>query len=363
MFEFSSRHVCHYRTYCPALINDNRPCTPQRDDGSYHLAHTGPVACELAIYSSAYYTQGFHTASRYERFVLTVKETMLLATPLFGMSWLPAARANDTSRWVSELNSKISLDPVSLITLFFDSAEKDLLDRTGDMTLLSCFGLFVHPRTVWNEYVMLHPSAGLTYYNPEKVITSTVEVRQVNAYLTALASKHRDCGIVVRVKPLDKKCWWPNTPTREWLVFRPCCLAILVCIAIICRDAMAVGAVGALLIGQSIAIVKSVYDGQVIEQGDSREEQTNIFFLANRVTAAVKCKGGLFYRSMSSPRGECPVIVKSKFSICVFSALLSQYSRSYHDRHVYDGNTSRGARGPELSGRLLSGARRPSTAS
>jgi len=221
------------------------------------------------------------------------------------MSWLPTARAEFVKRWLGQVESKMTLDPVSLLTLFLDSAEKALLDRTGDMTLLSCFGLFVHPNTAWNEYQLLQPGTGLTYYNPQKKITSSIEVRQVNAYLIALASDYRETGLIVKVTPSDTSRWWPHSFSVEWMVIRPLFLIVLGSFAVVCKDFVAIGAIGALLVGQSIAIIKSVMDGQAIDEGGSDTgEQTNIFFLTNRVTIAVKCKDDTFLKVMSIPRAQ-----------------------------------------------------------
>lgn len=191
------------------------------------------------------------------------------------------------------------LDPISLITLFFDSPEKDILNKTGDMTLLTCFGLFVNPSTMWSEYRTLHPGQGITYYNPGKKITSTVEIQQVNNYLTAVAEGRRNCGVVVNMKPLERRSWFPHTLSWEWAILRPLVLAALVAVVILTADFYGLAALVLLLFGQGIAIVRSVLDGEVPASGDKHDEQENIFFLANNVTIIVRCPGDLFREASS----------------------------------------------------------------
>jgi hypothetical protein len=178
-----------------------------------------------------------------------------------GMTVLPVAAA--ASGPLKELQTAVSLDPISLITLFFDSAEKDLLDRTGDMTLVSCIGLFVNPSTTWYHYHPPHALSGLRYYNPKAKITSIIEVLQVNSFLVALAAPLRETGVVVWVKPIPRRLWWPQTFSFEWMVIRPLSLVLLLCVAGLSRDLLAIAAIGTLLLGQSIAIFKTVKDGKV----------------------------------------------------------------------------------------------------
>jgi hypothetical protein len=221
-----------------------------------------------------------------------------------------------------ELNTSVNLDPISLITLFFDSAEKDLIDRTGDMTLLACFGLFVNPSTTWYQYTPPHTASGLRYYNPRAHITSMVEVQQVNSYLVSIASELNDCGAVVWVKPLHHKHWWPRAFSLEWMIIRPFALAVLVCIAGLSRDLVAVGAICTLLFGQAIAIVKTVYDGKVRDQGSSLEEQTNIIFMPNNVTMVVKCHGLVFVKAMSSARTHHPGLLRTLTTLIFMGGIL-----------------------------------------
>jgi hypothetical protein len=221
-----------------------------------------------------------------------------------------------------EVNSSVNLDPISLITLFFDSAEKDLLDRTGDMTLLACFGLFVNPSTTWYQYTPPHTASGLRYYNPRAHITSMVEVQQVNSYLISIASDLKDCGAVVWVKPLHHKHWWPSSFSLEWMVIRPFALAVLVCITGLSRDLMALGAICTLLLGQAIAIVKTVFDGVVRDRGPGSEEQTNIIFMPNNVTLIVKCHGSVFVKAMSSSRSHHPSLLRTLTTLIFMGGIL-----------------------------------------
>jgi hypothetical protein len=223
---------------------------------------------------------------------------------------------------LQELNTSVNLDPISLITLFFDSAEKDLLDRTGDMTLLACFGLFVNPSTTWYQYTPPHTASGLRYYNPREHITSMVEVQQVNSYLVSIASDLKDCGVVVWVKPLRHKHWWPRVFSLEWMIIRPFALAVLICIAGLSRDLVAIGAIGTLLFGQAIAIFKSVYDGKVRDQGSNMEEQMNVIFMPNNVTMVVKCHGLVFVRAMSSARTHTPTLLRTLTTLIFMGGIL-----------------------------------------
>jgi hypothetical protein len=221
-----------------------------------------------------------------------------------------------------EIKTSVSLDPISLITLFFDSAEKDLIDRTGDMTLLACFGLFVNPSTTWYQYQPPHAVSGLRYFNPGEKISSTVEVQQVNSYLVSLAGTLKDCGVIVWVHHLPHKYRWPTRFSLEWMVIRPFVLAVLLCIAGLGRDIMAVGAICALLVGQSIAIIRTVLDGEVRSQGHRSDEQTNIFFMPNNVTVIVKCRGSIFVEAMSSARPHHPPLLRTVTTLIFMGGIL-----------------------------------------
>lgn len=223
---------------------------------------------------------------------------------------------------LKEISTSLSLDPLSLITLFFDSAEKDLLDRTGDMSLLTCFGLFVNPSTTWYHYHPPHAVSGLRYYNPRAKITSTIEVQQVNSYLVALASSLKEVGVVVWVKPMQRKLWWPTKFSFEWAIIRPCALAILVCVAGLSRDLMALSAIGALLLGQSVAIFKTVNDGKVRSEGRIQGLQSNVFFMPNNVTLIVKCNGGLFVDAMASARPRHPTFLRTLTTLIFMGGIL-----------------------------------------
>jgi hypothetical protein len=248
------------------------------------------------------------------------------------MSWLAFITGASALRLVAgaaattpleEIRTSLSLDPLSLITLFFDSAEKDLLDRTGDMSLLTCFGLFVNPSTTWYHYHPPHSVSGLRYYNPGNKITSTIEVQQVNSYLVALASSFKNEGVVVRVKPILRKMWWPRQFSLEWVVIRPLALSILVCIAGISKDLMAISAICALLLGQSIAIVKTVRDGKVRTEGPNiKGAQTNIFFMPDNVTLIVKCNGGLFVDAMASARPRHPTFHRTVTTLIFMGGII-----------------------------------------
>jgi hypothetical protein len=156
-----------------------------------------------------------------------------------------------------EINTNVSLDPVSLITLFFDDAEKDLVRRSGDLTLLSCLGLFVNPTTAWSEYGSLYPGQGVRYYNPRRQLTSTVEVTQVHNYITKLADDRENTGIIITLYP-RRRC---IIPTVEWLLIRPLILFSIIFIAAASLDYIALGAIGALLIGQAMVVICTVRDG------------------------------------------------------------------------------------------------------
>ena len=146
------------------------------------------------------------------------------------MTWLAFIAGASTLQLVAgtagitpleEIQMSILLDPLSLIILFFNSVEKDLLNWTGDMSLLTCFGLFVNLSTTWYHYHPPHSVSGLRYYNPRNNIASTVKVQQVNLYLIALASSYNNQGVVVQVKPIVHKMWWPRQFSLEWVVIWP----------------------------------------------------------------------------------------------------------------------------------------------
>ncbi|EGN98187.1 hypothetical protein SERLA73DRAFT_161075 [Serpula lacrymans var. lacrymans S7.3] len=221
-----------------------------------------------------------------------------LFTVLLGFCLIPSVHA--ASSPLGQIYTQAPLDPISLITLFFDDPEKDMLDRKGDMTLLTCFGLFANPATVWREYYSLHIGQGLQYFNPLQSITSTVEVGQVHRYLMSLSGGYDKTGMVVRLKQLKKRQWLPTSFSWEYCVIRPVVLAALISIASLSLDFFALGSLGALLFGQTIAIVKSIADGPLPSAGKETEEQSNVFFLANGVTVIVKAPGELFIEATSS---------------------------------------------------------------
>lgn len=205
------------------------------------------------------------------------------------------------------------LDPISLITLFFDSPEKESMNKTGDMTLLTCLGLFVNPSTMWSEYQTLHPGQGITYYNPQKKITSTIEIQQVNNYLTALAEGRRNCGLVVDLKPSQGNLWWARSASWEWHILRPTILLLLSTIVILTSDLWGAGAISLLLLSQTVTIVWSLLDGRIPSIGNKMEKQDNIFFLANNVTIIVRCQGDLFREASSHvvSKAHGPSVIRS----------------------------------------------------
>ena len=222
--------------------------------------------------------------------------------------------------------SEFSLDPVSLITLFFDEPEKELLNKSGDLTLLSGFGLFVNPSSLWNEYRILLPGQGLEYYNPGKHIRSTIENQQVNLFLTALGNGYKNRGIIIDLYPLtgQRSLWWPKHLGWEWWLLRPLMLFALILIAGLSEDYWGIGAIVALLFGQLIAISISISDGisslsvkskdEDIRNKDRKDPQLqyNVFFLHNNVTMIIRCPGDLFRRATShfASRRDDPVFWK-----------------------------------------------------
>src|SRR5208282_5773439 len=155
-------------------------------------------------------------------------------------------------RWtLPAIQSTISLDPVSLITLFFDASEKELMRRSGDMSLLSCFGLFANPTTAWSEYGILYPGQGVRYYNPNLGLQSTVEVAQVHNYITLLARGRNNMGLVVQLKPKTGR----RRASLEWMVIRPLLLIVMIIVALMSLDYVALGGVAALFAGQSLVVI------------------------------------------------------------------------------------------------------------
>jgi len=65
------------------------------------------------------------------------------------------------------------------------------------------------------------------------------------------------------------------------------------------RDFIGLGALAALLLGQAIVVTKSIVDGKS-KVANSTSKESNVFFLANNVTAIVKSHGDLFVRACSS---------------------------------------------------------------
>ena len=227
-----------------------------------------------------------------------------------------------SKRWqIPNLSSDLSLDPVSLITLFFDSPEKELICRSPDLRLLSCFGLFANPTTAWGEYGTLRPGEGIRYYNPQRELTSTIEIAHVNDYLTRLSAGRKDVGITVTLQlPRTKSL----RPSVNWAIVRPTILLAVLFIAAASLDYIALGALGALLFGQSIVIVKSVADGTPKAASGSTEEK-NVFFLSNNVTVIVKSYGNLFVDACSTlkyNKEERPVLIEICATVIFMAGVL-----------------------------------------
>jgi len=227
---------------------------------------------------------------------------------------------------LQNINSPLSFDPVSLITLFFDSAEKDLVARSGDLNLLSWFGLFANPSTVWCEYGTMYPDQGLRYYVPDAMLTSTIEVAQVHQFLLRLASGRKNCGITIRLQPSSQISSWKSSPW-VWMA-RPLLPCVLLIVAGLSNpDFWAFGAIGYLLLGQTIGIAQTGLDSSrqkrdsvVVDK--NQPEQVTTLFLANNVTILVKSPGDLFRHGVSSifcEKLEKPVVVKM-LSILTFMA-------------------------------------------
>jgi hypothetical protein len=228
-------------------------------------------------------------------------------------------------RRLQNINSSLSFDPVSLITLFFDSAEKDLVARSGDLNLLSWFGLFVNPSTVWCEYGTMYPDQGLRYYVPDAMLTSTIEIAQVHEFLLRLAGGRKNCGIVIRLQPSDQLSSLKSSPW-VWMA-RPLLPCVLFIIAGFSLDFWAFGAIGCLFLGQTIGIAQTRLDSSrrkrsSVVGNESQPEQVSTFFLANNVTVLVKSPGDLFREGVSSifcEKLEKPVVVEI-LTILIFMA-------------------------------------------
>jgi hypothetical protein len=85
---------------------------------------------------------------------------------------------------------------------------------------------------------------------------------------------------------------------------------------------MAVSAICTLLLGQSIAIFKTVRDGKVRTEGHIRGPQTNIFFMPDNVTFIVKCNGGLFVDAMSSARPRHPTFLRTLTTLIFMGGII-----------------------------------------
>jgi len=228
---------------------------------------------------------------------------------------------------LQNINSPLSFDPVSLITLFFDSAEKDLVARSGDLNLLSWFGLFANPSTVWCEYGTMYPDQGLRYYVPDAMLTSTIEVAQVHEFLLRLASGRKNCGIVIRLQPSSHFSSWKSSPW-VWMA-RPLLPCVLLIIAGLSQDFWALGAIGCLLLGQTMGIAQARLDSSrqkrssvVGNENQPDSEQVSTIFLANNVTILVKSSGDIFREGVSSiscEKSEKPVVVEI-LTILIFMA-------------------------------------------
>ena len=229
------------------------------------------------------------------------------------------------------IKSSLSFDPVSFITLFLDSAEKNLVARTGDLNLLSWFGLFANPSTVWCEYGTMYPDQGLRYYVPDAMLTSTIEVAQVHEFLLRLSSGRKNCGIVIRLKPSSQLSSWKGSP---WVwIARPLLPCVLLIIAGLCLDFGGFGAIGCLLLGQTIGIAQTRLSSSrqkrsSVVKDENQPEQVTAFFLANNVTIVVKSTGDLFRQGVSSifcEKLEKPVVVEM-LTILIFMAGVLMYS-------------------------------------
>ena len=212
-------------------------------------------------------------------------------------------------------NSPLSFNPVSLITLFFDSAEKDLVARSGDLNLLSWFGLFVNPSTVCCDYGTMYPDQGLRHYVPDAMLTSTIEVAQVHEFLLRLAGGRKNCGIIIRLQPSSQLSSWKSSPW-VWME-RPLLPCVLLIIAALSLDFWAFVAIGCLLLGQKIGIARTRLESlrqkrnSVVKDENHQPEQVTAFFSANNVTILVRSPEDLFRQGVSSI--FCDILEKPVF--------------------------------------------------
>jgi hypothetical protein len=201
-------------------------------------------------------------------------------------------------RWkLPELPLSISLDPISLITLFLDDAEKDLMYRSGDMTWLCCFGLFANPTTAWIEYGTLPPGYGVRYYNPLRGLTSTIEVAHVNRFVTKLAGGLENAGLIVKLLP--RRASTVSSP--EWVIVRPFILVAIVVVVAMSSDYIAMTALISILVGQTIVVAVTIRDRtKFVNSCTSEPMDSNVIFLANNVTVIVKSPAPMFIKACSS---------------------------------------------------------------
>ena len=252
-----------------------------------------------------------------------------------GVASLEQSIDSKAKRWkIPEISSTVSLDPVSLITMFFDAPEKELIKRSGDMSRFCCFGLFVNPTTAWVEYGTLYPYEGVRYYNPKRSLTSTVEVAQVHNYVIRLANRRQNCGIIVQLSPRKSR----TPPSLEWLVIRPLTLAVIIFIAAASADFKALGALAALIVGQAIVVIQTVKHGtpKVIDDHSTLEQ--NVFFLANNVTLLVQSDGSLFKETCSNlkyKKAEKPVTVEILSTLIFMTGILLMGTAGLNSKIVY----------------------------
>ena len=211
---------------------------------------------------------------------------------------LQGAQAHSPARrWqLPELPLSISLDPVSLITLFLDDAEKDLMHRSGDMTWLCCFGLFANPTTAWIEYGTLPPGHGVRYYNPLRSLTSTIEVTHVNSFVTKLAGALENTALTVKLVHRHA----PTVASAEWLIVRPFILSAIVIVVAMSWDYIAMAALISILVGQTIVVAVTIRDTTKPVINTSEPIDKNVFFLANNVTVIIEAPAPLFIKACSS---------------------------------------------------------------
>jgi len=239
-------------------------------------------------------------------------------TPKFPRTEMAKRLRNLSRRWkLEEVPLNISLDPISLITLFLDDAEKDLMYRSGDLTWLCCFGLFANPETAWIEYGGLAPGDGVRYYNPERMLTSTVEVRHVSDYVNRLAEGRQDTSLMVKLVR-NRSRFGPMS--IEWLAIRPLILLGIIIVAAISWDFLAISAIASILVGQGLVIRRSIADRTEINDDEvTGSMEHNVFFLANNVTVMVESPSRLFVKACSTrdyKKMEKPIMTK------VFATLL-----------------------------------------